>query len=111
MLVDIHVEGIGEQGQTRNLQYRVFVLPNQLQFKAEPASWIQGLNEPLLQNLAVFSKGAFFSPGEDIALRPAVAPEAMESVIRIDYRWLLVLAMILAFIADFIIREYRVGRE
>ena len=111
VLVDIHVEGIGEQGQTRNLQYRVFVLPNQLQFKAEPASWIQGLNEPLLQNLAVFSKGAFFSPGEDIALRPALAPEAMESVIRIDYRWLLVLLMILAFIADFIIREYRVGRE
>ena len=110
VLLDIQLFGLDRSGRQRQLDYRLFVRPDQLQTKTEPASWIRGNNEALMRELAAFSGGAHFSPEMVVELTAAPAPVPIETSSRIDFRWIIVLLMIAAFIADFVIREYRIGR-
>ena len=61
VLLDIQLFGSDRSGRQRQVGYRLFVRPDQLQTKTEPASWIRGNNEALMRDLAAFS-GAPFCP-------------------------------------------------
>ena len=110
VLLDFQIFGLDRSGRQRQVDYRLFVRPDQLQTKIEPASWIRGNNEALMRELAAFSGGAHFSPEMAVELTAAPAPVPIETSSRMDFRWIIVLLMIAAFIADFVIREYRIGR-
>ena len=110
ILLDFQISGLDRSGRERQLSYRLFVLPELLQPKAEPAAWIRGNNQAVLYELAAFSGGLYFDPEAAINLTAATSPAPMETLVKIDTRWIIVLLMIAAFIADFIIREYRIGR-
>ena len=110
VLLDFQIFGLDRSGRQRQVDYRLFVRPDQLQRKIEPASWIRGNNEALMRELAAFSGGAHFSPEMAVELTAAPAPVPIETSSRMDFRWIIVLLMIAAFIADFVIREYRIGR-
>ena len=110
VLLDFQIFGLDRSGRQRQVDYRLFVRPDQLQTKIEPASWIRGSNEALMRELAAFSGGAHFSPEMAVELTAAPAPVPIETSSRMDFRWIIVLLMIAAFIADFVIREYRIGR-
>lgn len=110
VLLDIQLFGSDRSGRQRQVGYRLFVRPDQLQTKTEPASWIRGNNEALMRDLAAFSGGAHFSPEAAVELTEASAPDPIETLSSIDFRWIIVLVMIGAFITDFVIREYRIGR-
>ena len=110
VLLDAQIYGLDRSGHERQIAYRLFVRPDQLQTKIELASWIRGNNEGPLRELATFSGGAHFSPEMAIELAAAPVPETIDVSSKFDFRWIIALLMIAAFIADFVIREYRIGR-